>query len=111
MKCLDTRWEDSNSSTTRRWKCDACQTRGKTSETWLFAPIREQPKKGKPKKLSEIDNAVNRISDALYGGKTKQSKEVKHKPPKSLFDDVDEDSGRYSDYGDLGIDIPRGDDW
>ncbi len=111
MKCLDTRWEDTSSSTTRRWKCDACQTRGKTSETWLFAPIREQPKKGKPKKLSEIDKAVNRINDALFGGKTKQSKEVKHKPPKSLFDDVDEDNGRYSDYGDLGIDIPRGDDW
>jgi hypothetical protein len=54
---------------------------------------------------------VNRINDALFGGKTKKPVEVKHKPPKSMFDDTDEDNGRYSDYGDLGIDIPRGDDW
>jgi hypothetical protein len=43
---------------------------------------------------------------------TKKQKHVveKHKPSKSAFDAMDEDYGR-EDYGDLGIDIPRGDDW
>lgn len=114
MYCLDTRWNEADKATTRRWKCSSCNGRGKTLETWLAPPVVEQPKARptKPRKLSEVDKAVNRIADALYGGKTKQPKEVKHKPPKSMFDDMDEDSdGRYSDYGDLGIDIPRGDDW
>ncbi len=111
MKCLDTRWEDTSKSTTRRWHCDVCQARGKTKETWVSVPVKQTPKPTKKKKLSEVDKAVNRIADALYGGKTKKPIEVKHKPPKSMFDDMEEDNGRYSDYGDLGIDIPRGDDW
>ena len=112
MKCLDTRWDEATKVTHRRWKCDSCNSRGKTKETWLVQPTVEQPKpkQAKPRKLSEVDKAVNRIHDALYGGKNKQPKEVKHKPPKSMFDDMEEDS-RYSDYGDLGIDIPKGDDW
>ncbi len=111
MKCLDTRWEDTSKTTTRKWRCDACQTRGKTKETWLSVPVKQASKPAKKKKVSDIDKAVNRIANALYGGKTKKPIEVKHKPPKSMFDDIDEDNGRYSDYGDLGIDIPRGDDW
>jgi transcriptional regulator NrdR family protein len=112
MKCLDTRWSEASKETHRRWKCDKCNSRGKTKETWLVQPVIEKPKtkQPKPKKLSEVDKAVNRIADALYGGKTKQPKEVKHKPTKAMFDDMEEDT-RYSDYSDLGIDIPRGDDW
>lgn len=115
MKCLDTRWDEATKATHRRWKCDSCNSRGKTKETWLVQPTVELPKakQTKPRKLSEVDKAVNRIHDAMFGGKTKvrQTKEPKHKPPKSMFDDIDEDNGRYSDYGDLGIDIPKGDDW
>jgi len=113
MKCLDTRWNEATKVTHRRWNCNRCNGRGKTEETWLVQPTVEIPKakQPKPKKLSEIDKAVNRIHNAMYGGKTKQPKEVKHKPPKSMFDDMEEDSRYSENYGDLGIDIPRGDDW
>jgi len=53
-------------------------------------------------------------TDAFYGRKEKPKKqkqvEVKHKPSKSMFEDT-EDSRHYEDYSDLGIDIPKGDDW
>jgi hypothetical protein len=43
---------------------------------------------------------------------TKKQKDVavKHKPPKSMFEDTEDYS--YGDrYDDIGIDIPKGDDW
>ena len=53
---------------------------------------------------------------AFYGApkkakpKTEKQVVVKHTPTKSMFEDADEDN-QYSNYKDLGIDIPKGDDW
>jgi hypothetical protein len=86
--------------------------RGKTTERWDTspAPAGNESSKSKEKKLS-----VARPSDSLRSAMSnmvKKQKHVvdKHKPSKSAFDAMDEDYGR-EDYGDLGIDIPRGDDW
>jgi hypothetical protein len=42
--------------------------------------------------------------------KTEKQVVVKHTSTKSMFEDADEDN-QYSNYEDLGIDIPKGDDW
>lgn len=111
MKCLDTRWHEATKTTARRHACD-CGVRGKTTERWDTspAPAGNESSKSKEKKLS-----VARPSDSLRSAMSnmvKKQKHVvdKHKPSKSAFDAMDEDYGR-EDYGDLGIDIPRGDDW
>lgn len=108
MKCLDTRWYEADRCTTRRHACD-CGVRGKTTERWDTLPTLAGSKP-KVKKLT-----VPRASDSLQSAMSNMVKKhkqvvVKHKPPKSEFDSMDEDYGR-EDYGDLGIDIPRGDDW
>jgi len=116
MRCLDTRWQNGEAMTIRRWAC-ACGMRGKTKETWLSTPTAEpkpKPQKKPDLKRLSVDKAANRLMDAFYGKPTKPKKEkdvsVKHTPPKSLFTDMDE-GGSDEDFSDLGLDIPRGGDW
>lgn len=112
MRCLDTRWHEATKSTARRHAC-VCGVRGKTTERWDSLPTLEskKPSQSKPKKLPVV-----RASDSLQAAMsnmTKKQKHVadKHKPPKSAFDSMDEDYSYGDRYDDIGIDIPRGDDW
>ena len=111
MKCLDTRWQEATKTTVRRHACD-CGVRGKTTERWDSdpAPQGNTLRQTKSKKLSVV-RATDSLQAAM-SNMTKKHKHVgeKHKPPKSAFDTMDDDYGR-DDYGDLGIDIPRGEDW
>ncbi len=112
MRCLDTRWQEATKTTVRRHAC-VCGVRGKTTERWdsLPAPEGKKPSQPKPKKLP-VDSAANRLMNALYAPKKKEKDVVvKHKPTKSMFDDTEEDYTRDNYYDDIGIDIPRGDDW
>jgi len=111
MKCLDTRWQEATKTVMRRHACD-CGVRGRSTERWDSLPTAPQPKPSQPKhkKLS-----VERATDALWDAMNKPTKKqkdvaVKHKPPKSMFEDTEDYS--YGDrYDDIGIDIPKGDDW
>jgi hypothetical protein len=107
MKCLDTRWQETEKITIRRWKCE-CGVRGKTKEGWLSTPIKVQErKKAKPKKQT-MNQQVDHLMKAFYGGRvSKKEKQVvvKHTPIKSMFEDSVEDYKE--DIGDLGIDLPR----
>lgn len=111
MRCLDTRWQEATKSTVRRHAC-VCGVRGKTTERWDSSPAPEgkKPSQPKPKKLP-VDSAANRLMNALYAPKKKEKDVVvKHKPTKSMFEDTEDYT--YGDrYDDLGIDIPKGDDW
>ena len=112
MKCLDTRWNAVTVQTRRRWSCK-CGVRGATLEGWESAPLRKAPKKAK--KIN-VEKATDTLMSAFYGApkkakpKTEKQVVVKHTPTKSMFEDADEDN-QYSNYEDLGIDIPKGDDW
>ena len=106
MKCLDTRWQETERTTLRRWKCE-CGVRGKTKEAWLSTPIKVQPRKAKPKKLT-VNQATDHLMKAFYGGRvSKKEKQVvvKRTPTKSMFEDTEENFG--DDIKDLGLDIPR----
>lgn len=106
LKCLDTRWQDAEQLTIRRWRC-VCGVQGKTKEVWLSTPIKAQPKKAKPKKQT-MNQQVDHLMKAFYGGRVpKKEKQVvvKHTPTKSMFEDADEDYGE--NLGDLGLDLPR----
>lgn len=111
MRCLDTRWQEATKTVIRRHAC-VCGVRGRSTETWDSLPTPPQPKPSQPKhkKLS-----VERATDALWDAMNKPTKKpkdvaVKHKPTKSMFEDTEDYS--YGDrYDDLGIDIPKGDDW
>lgn len=112
MKCLDTRWQEATTTTIRRHICD-CGVRGKTIESWITPPIAitERPSQPKTKKL-----VVNRTTDALWSAMskpTKKQKQVaeKNKNKKSIFEDAEEDYTRDRFDDDLGITIPRGDEW
>lgn len=87
--------------------------KGATLEGWESAPLRKAPKKAK--KIN-VEKVTNTLMSAFYGvpkkakPKTEKQVVVKHTPTKSMFEDADEDN-QYSNYKDLGIDIPKGDDW
>lgn len=110
MRCLDTRWQEAQGTKLRRWQC-VCGVKGKTQETWVQLPSTPKPKP--PKKVSKLPK-MDALTSAFYGKTPTTKKEkhvdVKHKPSRSLFEDTDEDSSR-QDFSDLGLDIPRGDDW
>jgi transcriptional regulator NrdR family protein len=109
MRCLDTRWKDSEQVKTRRWRCE-CGVRGMTTERWIDAPAVPTP--AKPKKIT-VNQAADRLMKAWHGGRVpKKEKDVvvKHTPTKSMFTDMDEGNPD-EDFSDLGIDIPRGGDW
>ena len=112
MKCLDTRWNAVTVQTRRRWSC-SCGVKGATLEGWESAPLRKAPKKAK--KIN-VEKATDTLMSAFYGApkkakpKTEKQVVVKHTSTKSMFEDADEDN-QYSNYEDLGIDIPKGDDW
>ena len=111
--CLDTRWNKTEIQTRRRWKCK-CGARGTTIERWESAPAIPKPIPKPDYKKIDVEKSTDKLMDAFYGRKEKPKKqkqvEVKHKPSKSMFEDT-EDSRYYDDYSDLGIDIPKGDDW
>lgn len=117
MKCLDTRWNKTVNQTRRKWKC-SCGARGTTVESWQSAPTiptnKPKPKSKPDYKQINVEKSTDKLMKAFYGRLEKPKKqkhvEVKHKPSKSVFEDV-EDSRNYDDYSDLGIDIPKGDDW
>jgi hypothetical protein len=112
MKCLDTRWQEATKTTVRRHACD-CGVRGRTIESWdgSLAPQGNTLRQPKSKKLPVV-KASDSLQAAMYN-MTKKQKHVgdKHKPPKSAFDSMDEDYSYGDKYDDIGIDIPRGDDW
>ena len=87
--------------------------KGATLEGWESAPLRKAPKKAK--KIN-VEKATDTLMSAFYGApkkakpKTEKQVVVKHTSTKSMFEDADEDN-QYSNYKDLGIDIPKGDDW
>ena len=64
------------------------------------------------KKIFPFFKRSDSLQAAMYN-MTKKQKIVadKHKPPKSAFDSMDEDYAYGDRYDDIGIDIPRGDDW
>ena len=115
MRCLDTRWNKTVNQTRRKWKC-SCGSRGTTIESWESTPTKvTRTLKPKPDfKKIDVEKSTDKLMTAFYGRLEKPKKqkqvEVKHKPTKAMFEDV-EDSRNYDDYSDLGIDIPKGDDW
>jgi hypothetical protein len=83
-----------------------------TQEKWMDAPSIPAPQPKPTKKLT-VDQAANRLMNALHGGRVpKKEKDVavKHTPTKSMFMDMDEGSTD-EDFSDLGIDLPKGGDW
>ena len=89
--------------------------KGTTLERWESIPSIPKPV---PKKVKDIDveHATDTLMSSFYGTlkKPKPKKEkqvvVKHTPTKSAFEDSDEGK-YYDDLSDLGLDIPKGDDW
>ena len=73
------------------------------------AKVKAKPNKPRPKPIKQ-----DPLTAAFYGKTPTTKKEkhvdVKHKPSRSLFEDTDEGGSR-QDFSDLGLDIPRGDDW
>jgi hypothetical protein len=107
MRCLDTRWQEASKTVIRRHACD-CGVRGRTIESWdgSLAPQGNTLRQTKTKKLS-----VARASDSLQPAMYNMAKKQKHVASKSSFDAMDEDYSYGDKYDDIGIDIPRGDDW
>lgn len=92
MKCLETRWDNQNKQSCRRYKCE-CGVRGITTEQWVREVVVPPPKPKPPPKMKR-PRVVTR--------KKKEEKDFS-------FDDMDEDYG--SDLSNLGIDIPAGGEW
>jgi transcriptional regulator NrdR family protein len=115
MKCVDTREQD-NGGTKRKWVCDACSLQGYSYE---FISGKLIPRK---RNKQVVDVATDRLMKQIGIDKpvpapapTKKHKEVVRKQraresaDPSVFEDMDEDYA--PDLGDLGVDIPRNDDW
>ena len=89
--------------------------KGTTLERWESIPSVPTPV---PKKVKEInvEKATDTLMSAFYGTlkkpKPKKEKQVvaKHTSTKSVFEDSDEGK-YYDDLSDLGLDIPKGDEW
>jgi len=114
MKCVDTREQD-DGTTKRKWVCNACDLQGYTYERW------DGKLTGRNRYKQVIDVATDRLMKQIGLGippapkPTKKVKEVVRKQraresvDPSVFEDMNEDYA--PDLGDLGIDIPRTDDW
>ena len=112
MMCLDTRWNKTTTQTRRRWKC-SCGARGTTLERWESTPDIPKSKPKPDYKKIDVEKSTDKLMDAFYGRKEKPKKQkqvVQYKQKNSMFDEA-EDSRPYDDYSDLGLDIPKGDDW
>jgi len=99
MKCLETRWDNQNKQSCRRYKCE-CGVRGITTEQWVREVVVPPPKPKPPPKMKRPKVVTKKELVAV-----RQKKEEKD----FSFDDMTEDYGH--DLSDLGIDIPRGGGW
>lgn len=115
MKCLDTREQDDN-RTKRKWVCNACNLQGTSYEHWNGRLVKRNRNK------QVIDVATDRLMKQVGlhippapPAPTKKHKEVVRKQraresaDPSVFEDMDEDYA--PDLSDLGLDIPRNNDW
>lgn len=111
MKCLDTREQDDN-RTKRKWVCNACNLQGTSYEHWNGRLVKRNRNK------QVIDVATDRLMKQVglhIPAPTKKHKEVVRKQraresaDPSVFEDMDEDYA--PDLSDLGLDIPRNNDW
>jgi hypothetical protein len=99
MKCLETRWDNQNKQSCRRYKC-ACGVKGVTTEQWVREVVPPEPKPKAPPKMKRPKVVTKKELVAV-----RQKKEEKD----FSFDDMTEDYG--NDLSDLGIDIPKGGSW
>lgn len=99
MKCLETRWDNQNKQSCRRYKCE-CGVRGITTEQWVREVVAPPPKPKPPPKMRRPK--VTSKKQLVSVRKIKEEQQ-------STFDDMTEDYG--DDITGLGIDIPRGGIW
>lgn len=98
MKCLETRWDNQNKQSRRRYKCE-CGVKGFTTEQWIREVVAPSPPKAPPK--MRRPKVVNK-KQLIAVTKKKEEREF-------TFDDMAEDYSQ--DVTGLGIDIPKGDEW
>lgn len=114
MKCLDTREQDDN-RTKRKWVCYSCDLQGYSYEHWNG----RLTKRNRYKEV--VDVGTDRLMKQLGVQKPEEPKPAKKRKEvvrkqraresvePSVFEDMEEDYA--PDLSDLGLDIPRQDDW
>jgi transcriptional regulator NrdR family protein len=115
MKCVDTREQD-DGTTKRKWVCRACDLQGTSYESLSGKLIPR--KRNKTVVDVEADRLLRKVGIEKPAPAPKPTKKVKDVVRKqraresvdpSVFGDMDEDYA--PDLSDLGVDIPRNDDW
>ena len=115
MKCVDTREQD-DGTTKRKWVCRACDLQGTSYESLSGKLIPR--KRNKTVVDVEADRLLRKVGIEKPVPAPKPTKKVKDVVRKqraresadpSVFEDMDEDYA--PDLSDLGVDIPRTDNW
>lgn len=115
MKCVDTREQD-DGTTKRKWVCNACDLQGTSYESLSGKLIPR--KRNKTVVDVEADRLLRKAGIEKPVPAPKPTKKVKDVVRKqraresadpSVFEDMDEDYA--PDLSDLGVDIPRTDNW